>query len=347
MEECPFVSVTVPVLNRENDIGRCLNSLLALDYPSFEVIVVDNGSTDKTQEIVSRYPVKMVVEQKGGAYAARNTGTEFARGEIIAFTDSDCVADRDWLKNLVRNYTDEKVGGVGGHLLPYKPSNTVEEFLSFGRLGIFHSSETVAIHKEAKRFLSGALGSANMSYRRNVLREVKGFWEVAVFCGDYDLCWRVQSAGYEVVYEPKAIVYHRLRSSLPELVKQFFLFGKCQPLLLKKQPGGFSYIKIKTYLFPSYEFRCKLPIQMLVTLDLCNLFMLSLILISVRPFFLYLCLVVLVVVLWGAWRSAKGVVKETKKIKWFLLFPLLHIIRNYSFIIGRIIGGLKHRIIAI
>jgi len=347
MKEYPFISVIVPVLNRENDIGRCINSLLALDYPSFEIIVVDNGSTDKTRDIISRYPVKMVVEQKRGAYAARNTGIRLAEGEIIAFTDSDCVVDKDWLKNLVKNYSDEKVGGVGGHLLPYKPDNIIEEFLSFSPLRIFHSSETVVIQREANRFLSGALGSANMSYRKKVLEEVGGFCEdFTVFCGSYDLCWRIQKTGYEVIYEPRAIAYHKLRGSLSQLVKQFFLFGKCQPQLLKKQLEGFSYIKIKTYLFPALEFRCKLPIQMLVTLDICNLLILGLILIFIHPFFLYLSLAVFLVILWGTWRSAKKAVRKTKRMKWFLLFPLFHLLRNYAFMIGRILGGIKYRIIS-
>lgn len=347
MEKDSFISVIVPVLNRENDIGRCIESLLALDYPSFEVIVVDNGSSDKTQDIVSNYPVKMVVEEKGGAYAARNTGIGIAQGEIIAFTDSDCVVDKDWLRNLSRNYTDEIVGGVGGHLLPYKPSTIVEEFLSFSPLRIFHSPESVVIQRQANRFISGALGSANMSYRKNVLKEVGGFCEeFAVHCGAYDLCWRVQRAGYEVIYESKAMVSHKLRSSLSQLIKQFFCFGRCQPQLLKKQPGGFSYIKIKTYLLPTREFRCKLPIQVLITLDFCNLMILGLILIFIHPFFLYLSLAVLLAISWGTWCSAKQVIRKTGKLRWFLLFPFLHLLRNYVFMVGRIVGGIRYRVVA-
>lgn len=347
MEEYPFVSVIVPVLNRENHIGRCLDSLLALNYPSFEIIVVDNGSTDKTQEIISRYPVKMAVEQKGGAYAARNTGIKFARGEIIAFTDSDCVVDKDWLNKLVKNYHHEGVGGVGGQLMPYPHESLTEEFLSFGVLMIFHSTETVVIQQDTNRFLSGALGSANMSYRKKVLRKMNEFEDdLANFGGDYDLCWRVQRNGYEVIYEPEAIVFHELRSNLSQMIKQFFYLGKGLPLLLKKQPGNFSYITIKTYLFHNCEFRCKLPIQMLLTLDFCNLLILGLLLIFVHPFFLYLSLVISMGVLWGSWRSTKEVVKKTRKVKWFLLFPFLHLIRNYSFTIGKLVGGVKHGIIA-
>ena len=70
----PKVSIVVPVLNRERVIGRCLQSLMELDYPSFEVIVVDNGSTDRTKEIASTFSVLLVIEERRGPYAARNTG---------------------------------------------------------------------------------------------------------------------------------------------------------------------------------------------------------------------------------------------------------------------------------
>jgi glycosyltransferase involved in cell wall biosynthesis len=347
MRQYPSVSVIVPVLNREDDIGRCLDSLLRLDYPRFEIIVVDNGSTDKTREVVSRYPVKIVVEKKPGAYAARNRGIELSQGEIVAFTDSDCIIEKEWLNNLTEAYSDEKVGGVGGQVLPYKTERLVNEFLSLGPLEIFHSPERVQIKRQTNRFLSGAMGSGNMSYRKSVLREVKGFSEDLVVCGDYDLSWRVQGAGYRLVYEPKAIVYHKLRGTISQLVHQFFGLGKSEPALLKKQPEGFSYVEIKTYLFSAYEFRCKLPIQMLLTIDFLNLAIFSLILAFIYPAFLYVFSPLCLMVLWQAWRRTKEAVRKTKRMRWLLLFPILHIIRSYSFTLGRIVGGLRHRIISV
>jgi len=128
LDKYPRVSIIVPVLNRRESIGLCVESLLALDYPSYEIIIVDNGSTDKSRDVVSKYPVKLVIETEKGPYYARNDGISIADGEIIAFTDSDCVVDRNWLKNLMRNYMHEEIGGVGGQILSYKPTTWVEKF---------------------------------------------------------------------------------------------------------------------------------------------------------------------------------------------------------------------------
>jgi len=348
MQGWPFISVIVPVLNRERDIGRCLESLLALDYPSFEIIVVENGSTDQTPEVISRYPVRMVIERKRGAYIARNTGMEMAQGEIIAFTDSDCVVEKDWLKALAGNYIDQRVGGVGGHLLPFKASTMVEQFLSFGILAIFHSPRKGPVRSDPHRFLSGALGSANMSYRSCVLKELGGFDpNLAFFGGDYDLCWRVQRAGYAVIYDPEAIVYHRLRNSLSSMITQFFYFGKYLPLLLKRQPGYSSYITIKTYLFSPWEFRCELPVRMLITLDFSTVSLLAIIVATMYPPLFYLSIPMLGLMVLGTWRSSTRIARRTNQMRWLFLFPLLHLVRSYAFTVGKIVGGIRFRVVAL
>lgn len=347
MAKLPFISVVVPVLNREKTIGRCVESLLAMDYPDFEVIVIDNGSTDRTRDIISRTHVTMIVEDEGGAYAARNAGIRASRSEIVAFTDSDCTVNQDWLARIAQHYKDETVGGVGGHLVPERPANLVEEFLSFGPLRIFRAGQTTVMKKKDRVFLSGALGSANMSYRREVLEEAEGFDpDFAVFCGAYDLCWRVQRAGHKVIYEPQAVVRHKLRGSLPGLVKQHFLFGKYQPLLLKKQPGGFSYLKVRTYLFRDKEVRLKLPVRLLLNLDLCHLLPLGILLMFFHPVFLYGSLLLLAAVFGGAWRRTREAVRRSGKLRWVFLFPLFHLLRIYSLTAGRMLGGIRHKVIS-
>jgi glycosyltransferase involved in cell wall biosynthesis len=99
----PFVSVIVPVLNGESCISDCLRSLLQLEYPRerLEIIVVDNGSTDGTLELVRRFPVRLIHEYKPGSYAARNAGVRLAKGEILAFTDADCIVESNWIQEIV------------------------------------------------------------------------------------------------------------------------------------------------------------------------------------------------------------------------------------------------------
>jgi cellulose synthase/poly-beta-1,6-N-acetylglucosamine synthase-like glycosyltransferase len=343
----PSVSLVVPVLNREADIGECLDSLLRIDYPILEIIVIDDASTDRTQQIVSKYPVKMVVQKEtGGAYAARNEGVDSAQGELVAFTDSDCVVDKDWLKHLAESYYDQGVAGVGGHVLPFKTDRFVGKFLSLGPQELFQSPERVELQRPSNRFLCCALGSGNMSFRRKVLKEVGGFAEDLPACADYEVCWRIQRAGYRLVYEPKAITYHKPRNSLTKLITQFFNLGVSEPKLLKKEPDNFSYVEIKSYLFPSREFRCKLPLRMLVTIDLFNLGILSILLTLINPLFLLIFCSSCLMVAWPTWIRVRKAAKERGNLELVLLYPVLHLIRMYSLSLGRFIGGLKCRVLS-
>jgi glycosyltransferase involved in cell wall biosynthesis len=117
----PSVTVIVPVRNGEPTIQPLLESLQKLDYNpnKVEVIVVDGNSTDKTQEIVKKYPVTLVVEKRNGLNVARNTGIKCSNGEIVAFTDSDCIVPPNWVTKIVENFKDPKISGVGGSALSF------------------------------------------------------------------------------------------------------------------------------------------------------------------------------------------------------------------------------------
>lgn len=342
MVDYPFVSVVVPVLNRQKTVGACLESLLNLDYPHFEVIVVDGGSRDRTREIVAEYSVKLLIDERRGAYAARNTGIEMAKGEMVFFTDSDCIADRDVLKNLVRNLVDRDAAGVRGQISSYKPTTLVERFSDLAGIVKF-SLPKGPLKWDKDRFLSGGIYTANAMYRRNVLEEVGGFDMDFTVGGDYDLAWRVQRAGYRVIFDPEAIVYHAHRSTLPELIKQFFNYGREQAVKLKKQPERSIYIDIKTYILPTYSFRCELPCRALITIDFFNLSMLFLLLALISPIFLYLSLPFLLSTFLGALYTAWGAVKDSEEYRWLILYPLLHMVRHISWFVGRLYGSIRYR----
>ena len=114
MHDDPLVSIVIPVRNGERTIGRLIESLLAADYPKKKIIVVDGESLDGTTRIVSKYPVVLLSEKRRSSYAARNTGIANARGQIILFTDADCIVDRRWVRNILKSYADGRVSGVGG-----------------------------------------------------------------------------------------------------------------------------------------------------------------------------------------------------------------------------------------
>ena len=125
----PAVSVIVAARDAEATLGACLASLRALDHPSYELIVVDNGSTDATRAIAAAHDgVRVLDEPRRGPAAARNTGIEAARGDVVAFTDADCVVDPRWLTKLTAALEDRRDRVAGGRILATRPANRVERY---------------------------------------------------------------------------------------------------------------------------------------------------------------------------------------------------------------------------
>ena len=129
-----FISVVVPVRNATPYLRQCCEALLSQDYPrdQFEIIMVDNGSTDSSRSIIERFPgITLLHEAAPGAYTARNKGLEIARGEVVAFTDPDCAPDRSWLRTLAAALADETVHVVTGSYLPARPSDILDALASY------------------------------------------------------------------------------------------------------------------------------------------------------------------------------------------------------------------------
>ena len=127
----PFVSVVVPVRNGAETIEACIQSLLAQDYPRdrYEVLIINNGSSDDTARRARPYPVILLHERRRfSSYAARNCGLQAAHGEVIAFTDADCIAERSWLTQLVAGVEDASVGAFAGRVVSHQPVTVLEQF---------------------------------------------------------------------------------------------------------------------------------------------------------------------------------------------------------------------------
>jgi glycosyltransferase involved in cell wall biosynthesis len=215
----PTVSIIVPVYNAQRTVKECLDSLLRLDYPEArrEVIVVDNGSSDATPEILGGYAptITVIRETRRGPAAARNAGLGWATGDIVAFTDADCVVDRWWLPSILGPLQDPRVGAVGGRNLARRPCPRIAEF-----------GERVHDHARAIQRLRPPYAiTMNWASRRAVLDEMGGFNPGLVRCSDVDLAYRLIQAGYRLVYEPKAVVYHHNRSTLRALIRQGYQHG--------------------------------------------------------------------------------------------------------------------------
>jgi cellulose synthase/poly-beta-1,6-N-acetylglucosamine synthase-like glycosyltransferase len=209
----PFISVVVPVWNGDRFIEDCLDSILATDYPtsSREIIVVDNGSTDRTAMVVRRYPVTCVSETQRGPAAARNRGISASRGEIVAFTDADCVVTRAWLRELAAALSDDTVAAVAGEIEAHTPRTPSERFVAMRRPRL----QEAAMNAVRPYFATG-----NLAVRREVFTRVGTFDPRFITGEDQDFAWRFLAAGLRGGYAPRALVYHRHRSSGWEFFKQ-------------------------------------------------------------------------------------------------------------------------------
>jgi len=234
----PRVSVVIPVYQGERDIAACLRSVLDQSIPRdlYEVIVVNNGSTDRTAAIVAEFPVGVVDEPRRGVSHARNAGVAHARGELIAFTDVDCVADHHWIEALVARFDSEPdLGGVGGYIAGYDPQTSVQYYIA--ESGLLSQEEAIRDLRYSKPFAM----MANALLPRRLAEEAGGFDPQCELAGeDADLCWRIGDMGRRFVFAPHALVYHRHRPTVRLLCRWMFRYGVGTVYLMKKHRSRYG-----------------------------------------------------------------------------------------------------------
>ncbi|WP_407890205.1 glycosyltransferase [Scytonema sp. NUACC26] len=230
----PKVSVVVCAYNAERTMDSCLASLKDLNYPNYEVIVVNDGSTDRTLEITQRYDyVRLISQENKGLSVARNVGITAATGEIVAFTDSDCMADPDWLTYLVAKFLSSNLAAVGGPNLSPPEDSLVPACVAV--------SPGVPTHVLLSDEVAEHIAGCNMAFRREALQEIWGFDpQFRVAGDDVDLCWRLQDKGYTIGFSPAAIVWHFRRNTVDAYLKQQRGYGKAEALVYFKHPYRFN-----------------------------------------------------------------------------------------------------------
>ena len=231
--EWPRISVVVCSYNGSRTIRDTLDGLQALDYPDYEVIVVDDGSTDRTAEIASEYPVRLISTENRGLSSARNTGCEAATGGIVAYIDDDAWPDPHWLRYLALEYRRADIVGVGGPNLPPPGDGPIADCVANAPGGPVH----VLLDDRVAEHIPGC----NMSFRREVLRAAGGFDPIYRAAGDdVDLCWRLQDRGGVIGFAAAAVVWHHRRNSVRMYWKQQRGYGKAEALLERKWPERYN-----------------------------------------------------------------------------------------------------------
>ncbi len=240
------VSIVIPVYNSESTLNECLSACLSQDYNSeYEVIAVDDGSIDLSAYIIKHYPVKYIYQKNNGPATARNTGWENAGGEIICFTDSDCVPQSDWLSKITSDFSNDGIAGVGGTYAIANPSNLLANLVQ-EEITQRHISMPVEVN---------FLGSFNVAYRRHVLEEVHGFdVNFRIASGeDNDLAYKIISKGYKLIFDINVVVAHYHPEKFFNYLKTQLKHGYWRVYLYVNHPKmmrGDSYSGLKDYLQP-------------------------------------------------------------------------------------------------
>jgi GT2 family glycosyltransferase len=338
----PFVSVVVCTFNRGDNINPSIESLLKQTYPKdrYEIIVVDDGSTDVTKKINPREGVKIIRHEiNRGIPTARNTGLAAAKGEIVAYIDDDAIADPDWLKCLMEPFDDPKVTGSGGRTFAYKTDHLAERYqaagesgnpapLTFGksknpfwRFWAYIKSMFVPVGIATQPTEVQAIFGLNCAYRVSALRSAGGFDEKLFAEEDSELCVRLRNAGAHIMFEPSAIIHHRHRESVVQLIRQTYR---------RSQYTVYYYSKVKKFLpiFP-------LPLIYLVG---------AIYLLIVQPIVGILFIFISPLILYS-WWSIRAVYKHDLE---YMVYGYIQLALESAAILGMARGklfGTEHRVV--
>lgn len=323
--DLPSISVIVPVMNMAFTVRDLLESLMLLDYDKdkLEIVFVDGDSKDRTKEIITEYPVKLIQQEGKGLNAARNTGIKYSKGEILAYTDGDCIVPPWWLKAIAHNFVDPSVSFVGGTMEGFRHDSLLSAYMDET---MFQVTPGFNYRMEGTdlRLLDFPAG-ANMAFRRTALARVRFFDENINF--GFDDLQPIEAMGFKgfrIVLDPDVRVKHQHRTSLTALLKQHFNYGRGGTLLIVHKRSSLlaswfaGYLLFTTFAFSIFVFMMYLwvktrhPLPFQLGFGTLGIFFLTV--------FIYYLPVSL----------------KTRKLWKMFVYPVLDILRGFSFTLGGI-----------
>jgi len=229
----PYLSVIVCSYNGARTIRECLEGLRRLEYPNYEVIVVNDGSTDATAAIAGEYDVRLINTDQQGLSSARNVGWHAAKGDIVVYIDDDAFPDPDWLEYLAACFKRTNHVGIGGPNIPPTSDGFTADCIAHSPGGPMH----VLLTDELAEHLPGC----NMAFRKSALEAIGGFDPQFRSAGDdVDVCWQLQARGWTLGFSPAAVVWHHRRNSIGAYWRQQKGYGKAEALLEAKWPEKYN-----------------------------------------------------------------------------------------------------------
>jgi cellulose synthase/poly-beta-1,6-N-acetylglucosamine synthase-like glycosyltransferase len=254
LKEKPSISVVIPAYNAENLISGCLQALLnqTVDDSRYEILVVDDGSADNTSAVVRNFEnVRLIRQENKGPAAARNEGAKKARGDLIFFTDADCIPRKDWIEEMVRPFEDDcEIAGVRGSYM------TKQRELAARFVQIEYEDKYDLLKKD---HYIDFVDTYSAGFRRDIFLKFGGYdTSFPVACAeDVELSFRMSVQGYKMVFNSNATVYHRHPRFFFDYFKKKYKFAYWRMLAVKKNPEKLirdshtpQVMKLQTVFFP-------------------------------------------------------------------------------------------------
>lgn len=320
-EQMPKVSVILTVKNEERTIGCALESVREIDYPNYEVIVVDGGSEDQTVAIAKDHGAKVIQTKDSTPSQGRNVGIANSSHPIVAFIDGDCyVEGKDWLRNGVDLLRQEDIGGIGGPVTPFSKAPYLSKAIMDVLSTFFANAGSTQFARYEKQKEVKSIPSCNAVYRREAIERAGLFAEDLRFCEDADLNHRIRTLGYRLVYSPKVTVEHDWKVySFLSLFRYIFRYGVGRGVAVRRHPYLFSLLNA----VPSIALVCA-SFMFLLSLIFGGRFLhVTLLLVSY-------CALAFVSAFFAAYRF--------KDIKMVLVAPVTYVLVHVGYAIGFILG---------
>ena len=229
-QRLPLVSVVIPVHNASKGLIACLDALerQTMLRERYEIIVVNDGPVDAAVEtIADRRGVTFLSQPQRGAAAARNLGAKRAQGEILLFTDADCIPESNWVEAMIAPFADQEIVGVCG-VVHTRQTGLMPRFI---QLEYDYRYRNIAKHRRIDFVNTGTAG-----YRKHVFMEGRGFREDLLGAEDTELSFRLASQGHKMVFAPEAIVYHSHPESIWEYARRKFHYGYWRMIVYQRYP---------------------------------------------------------------------------------------------------------------
>ena len=222
----PFVSIIVPVFNEGKILKNSIKSLLSLNYRNYEIIIVNDGSTDNTKEIAESlvghqkgmyYPIKITLinKENGGKSTALNTGIKYSDAEFVLCMDGDSQLSPDSLRRAVRHFKDQKIGAVAGNVKVINRKKMLTDLQALEYIEGLNMARSAQSYLRVVNIIPGPIGL----FRRKALTQA-GLYSSDTFAEDADLTLKILAAGWNSYYEPRAISYTEAPSKFQQLLKQ-------------------------------------------------------------------------------------------------------------------------------